>query len=233
MAVAHLEVTRRSSFPFDYERIDGKLHFAVDPKHAANGRIVDLDKAPRDDGGKVRFWADFVLLQPADAARGNRRLLSYVVNRGQRVGVPFNRCAPRLPTLPPTDDIDAGDGFLMKKGWTVAMCGWQWDVDRQPGLMGLDAPQALGPDGKPLQGRVAIAFQPNEPHTHHLLSHWPLHPPPGRQPYAPQPYPAADVNEPTAVLTVSDSRMGPRTTIPRERWRFARDEGGQPVADDA
>jgi Alpha/beta hydrolase domain len=233
MAVAHLEVTRRSPFPFDYERIDGKLHFAVDPTHAANGRIVDLDKAPRDEGGRVRFWADFVLLQPADQGRANRRLLYFVVNRGLRVGVPFNRFAPRLPTLPPTDEIDIGDGFLMRRGWTVAMCGWQWDVQRQPGLMGLEAPQALGADGKPLQGRIAVAFQPNESHACHLLSHWPLHPPPGRQPFAHQPYPAADVNEANAVLTVSDSRSGPRSTIPRERWQFARDDAGRPVADDS
>ena len=233
MAVAQLEITRRSRFAFDYERIDGKLHFTVDPRHAANARIVDLDKAPRDAHGRVRFWADFLLLQPSDARRANRRLLYYVVNRGLRVGVPFNRFAPRLPTLPPTDEIDVGDGFLMKRGWTVAMCGWQWDVQRQPGLMGLDAPQALGPDGNPIPGRVAAAFQPNENHRHHLLSHWPLHPPPGRQPYAHQPYPAADVNEATAELSIADWRMGPRTTIPRERWRFARDDGGQAVPDEA
>jgi hypothetical protein len=233
MAVAHLEVTRRGEFAFDYERIDGKLHFAVDPTHPANARIVDLDKAPRDDRGRVRFWADFVLLQPSDAQRANRRLLYYVVNRGLRVGVPFNRFAVRLPTLPPTDDIDVGDGFLMKRGWTVAMCGWQWDVQRQPGLMGLEAPQALGADGKPTQGRVAVAFQPNEHHAYHPLSHLPLHPPPGRQSNAHRPYPVADVDDPTAVLTVSESRMGPWTTIPRERWRFARDEGGRPVADDS
>jgi hypothetical protein len=233
MAVAHLEVTRRSPFPFDYERIDGKLHFAIDPNHAANGRIVDLDKAPRDEAGRVRFWADFVLLQPADQRQANRRLLYFVVNRGLRVGVPFNRFAPRLPTLPPTDEIDVGDGFLMRRGWTVAMCGWQWDVQRQPGLMGLEAPQALGADGKPIQGRIAVAFQPNERHASQLLSHWPLHPPPGRQPYAHQPYPAADVNEANAVLTVSESRTGPRSTIPRERWQFARDEDGRPVVDDS
>ncbi len=103
MAVAHLEVTNRRPFPFDYERIDGKLHFAVDPTHPTNSRVVDLDKAPRDGDGRVRFWADFVLLQPADASRSNRRLLYYVVNRGQRVGVPFNRYPPRPATLPPTD----------------------------------------------------------------------------------------------------------------------------------
>src|SRR6266508_4412594 len=115
MAVSHLEITRRGPLAFDYERIDGKLHFAVDPSHPANARIADLDKAPRGAEGKVRFWADFVLLQPADPSRGNRRLLSYVVNRGQRVGLPFNRSAPRLPTLPPRDEIDAGVGFLMRR----------------------------------------------------------------------------------------------------------------------
>jgi hypothetical protein len=232
MAVAHLELTRRSPFAFGYERIDGRLHFAVDPGHPANARIVDLDKAPRDASGRVRFWADFVLLQPADAADGNRRLLHYVVNRGQPL-LPFNRPAPRVPTLPPTDEIDPGDGFLMQRGWTVAMCGWQWDVERQPGLMGLEAPEALDANGEPIQGRVAIAFQPNEPHhTYHRLSHWPLHPQPGRQAFLHQPYPAADVDEPEASLTVSDSRAGPSTLIPRTRWRFAREEGGQPTTDD-
>ncbi len=235
MAVAHLEVTRRSPFAYDYERVDGKLDFAVDPNPPANARIVDLDKAPRDAEGRVRFWADFVLLQPADPGRANRRLLYYVVNRGLRVGVPFNRYAPRLPTLPPSDDIDVGDGFLMQHGWTVAMCGWQWDVARQPGLMGLEAPQALGADGQPIKGKIAIAFQPNEAHAFHRLSHWPLHPQPGRQAFLHQPYPAADLNEQAAQLTVSDSRSGSTTVIPRERWRFAREglESGQPVADDS
>ena len=232
MSVSHLEVTRRSSFAYDYERIDGLLHFSVDPAHPANRRIVDLDLAPRDRQGRVSFVADFLLLQPRNAARGNRRLLYYVVNRGQRVGVPFNRYAPRPPTLPPTDEIDPGDGFLMRHGWSVAMCGWQWDVQRQPGLLGLQAPQAVGPDGAPLRGRIAVAFQPNEPHAYHLLAHWPLHPAPGRQPLAHQPYPAADVEEQAAELTVRDSASSPRTPIPRERWRFARLEQGQPVPDD-
>ena len=167
MAVTHLEATRRSPFPYDYERIDGKLHFSVDPTHPANRRIVDLDRAARDQTGQVRFWADFVLLQPLDPGRANRRLLYFVVNRGLRVGVPFNRYTPRWPTLPPTDDIDVGDGFLMKRGWTVAMCGWQWDVQRQPGLMGLEAPQAIGPNGRPIQGRVVVAF------SHTPTSHTP------------------------------------------------------------
>src|ERR1051326_7456020 len=113
MAVEHLEVTNRRSYPFDYQRIDGTLHFAVDPTDVANERIVDLDKAPRGADGRVRFSADFLLLQPAGSGRGNRRLLYFVVNRGQRVGVPFNHVPTRPPTQAPTDDIDVGDGFLL------------------------------------------------------------------------------------------------------------------------
>ncbi|HMC68839.1 MAG TPA: hypothetical protein VKJ07_06780, partial [Mycobacteriales bacterium] len=41
------------------------------------------------------------------------------------------------------------------------------------------------------------------------------------------------MNEANAVLTVSDSRTGPRSTIPRERWQFARDEDGRAVVDDS
>ncbi len=44
MAVTHFELTRREPFAFDYERIEGILHFAVDPAHPANQRIVDLDQ---------------------------------------------------------------------------------------------------------------------------------------------------------------------------------------------
>jgi hypothetical protein len=233
VAVARLEITRRSPFAFDYERIDGVLHFAVDPQHPANARIVDLDRARRDADGKVTFSADFLLLQPRDAARANRRLLSYVVNRGQRVGVPFNRFGSREVTVPPTDEIDPGDGFLMRHGWTVAMCGWQWDVRRQPGLLGLDAPQALGPDGQPVHGRVVVGFQPNEAHRSQLLAHWPLHPPPGRLAFPHRQYPAADVDEPDATLTVRDAPLAEPTTIPRERWHFARDYEGSPLPDDS
>ena len=53
MSVSHFEVTRRAPFAFDYERVDGKLHFAVDPANPANARIVDLDKAPCDAEGNV------------------------------------------------------------------------------------------------------------------------------------------------------------------------------------
>src|ERR1044071_2838879 len=107
MAVSHFEITRRAEFypAFDYERIDGTLYFEVDPIHAANARITDWNLAARSNQGRVEFSADFLLLRPRQARNANRRLLAYVVNRGQRFGVPFNRVPSRAATLPPTDEI--------------------------------------------------------------------------------------------------------------------------------
>jgi hypothetical protein len=228
MAVAEVDVRRREPYPFDYERIGGVIRFAVDPRHAANRAIVDLDRAPRDERGRVTFEADFTFLRPSDSARSNRRLLFYVVNRGRQQLRLNNAPAEDVPT----DRLDPGDGFLMRHGWTVAMCGWQWDVVRQPALLGLEAPQALGGDGQPVAGQVLVQIQPNEPYRHQLLAHWPLHPPPGIEHLQHRPYPAADVDDPDATLTVREWAYGERRTIPRARWRFARDEDGRPVADD-
>src|SRR5262249_34428149 len=49
-----------------YEKIVGKVFFAVDPNHPANKHIVDVDKAPRDAAGRVLFSADLYVLQPKD-----------------------------------------------------------------------------------------------------------------------------------------------------------------------
>ena len=54
--VTTLEVLRRTPFAGGavfgaagpYERVDGRLHFAVDPLHPANTGIVDLNLAARD-----------------------------------------------------------------------------------------------------------------------------------------------------------------------------------------
>jgi hypothetical protein len=54
-----------------YEKIVGKVYFALDPSHPRNSAIVDLDKAPRDATGRVLFSADLYVLAPKDAKRGN------------------------------------------------------------------------------------------------------------------------------------------------------------------
>ena len=52
-----------------YEKLVGKVDFALDPQLPANEVIVDLALAPRTADGEVVFSADFYLLKPVDPRR--------------------------------------------------------------------------------------------------------------------------------------------------------------------
>ncbi len=123
-----------------YERLTGRAHFAVDPGAPANAWVVDLDKAPRDAQGNVRFAADIMILAPADQARGNRRVFYDYGNRGhKRMLQFFNDAAHSNDPLTPAH---AGNGFLMRRGYTVAWCAWEGDLLPGDGRAILDVPVA-------------------------------------------------------------------------------------------
>jgi hypothetical protein len=219
LAVVELEIADSTQFADGesfgevgpYQLLTGIAHFGVDPRNPRNQAITDLELAPRDSFGKVRFSADFAMLQPTDPERGNRRILFDVVNRGRRTALSLNG----VPTADPTAPLAPGNGFLMQHGYTVVWCGWQADVPPSPGLIGLQAPQAMGPDG-PLTGRILGYFQCDEPTQVLLLSH--------RQHL---PNPAADINDPAATLTVRDHPNDPPQPISRDQWWFVRVEDAQ------
>ena len=141
MSVVRLEIQSRTPYETGrkfgaggaYERLDGTIHFAVDPGDAANRGIVDLDKAERAADSRVHFQSDFCLLQPVDAQRSNRRLLFDVVNRGRRnlSGI-FNRSArPRLlqkRSTPVTAFLCSAagrsHGAAGSGTWCEAQCSW-------------------------------------------------------------------------------------------------------------
>ena len=225
MAVVKLEISRRSPYAGGktfgdvgkYEQIDGTAHYAVDPLHPANAGIVDLDIAPRDSDGKVRFASDFTLLKPLRMENGNGSLLYDVVNRGRKtVMARFNNSG--RPTMP-SDPLDPGDGFLMRHGYSVVFGGWQADVPRGVGLIGLQAPDALDADGEPVSGRIMCQFQATHFTQFFLLA--------DRQ-HAP--HPAVDADEREAALTVRDHPNDPAEPIARDKWRFMRfqDEAQEP-----
>ncbi len=217
MAIAELEITNRTSFASgenfgdvgSYELLEGTAHYSVDPSHARNQGITDLDLAPRNASGKVEFSADFSMLRPANLDRGNRRILFDVVNRGRRTALTFNGVP--IPT-DPTAPLEAGNGYLMRRGYTVVWGGWQADVPPTPGLIGLQAPDAVGPQG-PLTGKIMCQFQCNEPTQVFLLA--------DRQHL---PNPAADPEESGATLTVRDLPNSPATPVDRSQWSFVRVE---------
>ena len=100
-----------------YEKLSGKLYFAVDPALPANRIITDLDKAPRNSGGKVEFSADFFLIKPKQVTRGNGAVLYEVSNRGGKGMLGFFNHA--VGSADPTTAEQLGDGFLLKEGFTL------------------------------------------------------------------------------------------------------------------
>ena len=75
-----------------YEKLTGKVYFAVDPNNPHNKIIVDLDKAPRNAQGKVEFSADIFIVRPKDPSKGNGALIFDIPNRGNKgVLSAFNR----------------------------------------------------------------------------------------------------------------------------------------------
>jgi hypothetical protein len=224
MAVTRFEIHRREAYADGeafgdvgaYERIEGTLHFAVDPSNEANREVVDLHLAPRGDDGLVHFTADATILQPVDGDRANGNVLLDVVNRGLRTFVRYNRATS---TAADPETLPAGDGYLMRNGWTMASVGWQWDVIPGRGLVGLEAPTAIE-GGRPVEGQVMVTHQLTAPATHLLLADR-LH----------RAYSAATLDQPEARLTVRDYPDAPRREVPRDRWRFGRVEDGRPVDD--
>jgi hypothetical protein len=132
-----------------YESIRGIVHYAVDPSHPANRKIVDLDRAPRGPDGRVEFSADFDLLAPADPSRGNGALLYDVNNRGNRLAVDFFN-GPRSGE---GAAAEAGSGFLMRRGYSVLWCGWIGELLAGGGKLLLRAPIATD-GGKEITGPV-------------------------------------------------------------------------------
>src|SRR5688572_27820987 len=58
-----------------YEKLVGRIEFALDPADPHNKPIVDLPHVPRAADGRVHFESDFYVLRPVDAARGNGVML--------------------------------------------------------------------------------------------------------------------------------------------------------------
>ncbi len=213
--VERLEITARGPLaggaPFgevgSYERIAGRLHYAIDPTSPANARIVDLALAPRDARGLVTFAGDFMLLRPADLARGNHRLLYEVDNRGNLGMLAFFNDAPW--SNDPQGLADLGTGFLLRQGYSLLWAAWNWDVLPGEGRLQIDLPVATE-DGAPIAGPLAAELVLMRPATLAPFMWGDL-----------RGYPPADLDEQGARLTVRDEPGGPRTLIPRERWRFA------------
>jgi hypothetical protein len=104
-----------------YELVDGVAYFEVDPNLPVNAVITNLQHAPRNERGMVEFDVDVRLLRPVDPNAGNGSLFFEPVNRGRPLSIGHFNDA-RSSDL--ADAEGAGNGFLMRQGYTVLLAGW-------------------------------------------------------------------------------------------------------------
>jgi hypothetical protein len=204
-APAHGEVTRldiksRSGVPFSgYEKIVGRVFFEVDPANPHNAVIVDLDKAPKNAAGRVEFSADFYIVRPKSG--GNGVAIVDIVNRGGKTVIGnFNRVGS-------TRDPDVGDGFLLKRGFTVAAVGWEFALPAQGDLLRISVPVATEGDDA-ITGIVRGLFIPDRRDGGYRVG--------DLSGYSP-----VDPAAPDTELTVRDSMTAPGEVVARERWQLS------------
>jgi hypothetical protein len=195
-----------------YERITGWIHFSVAVTNPHNARIVDLKNSVNLRNGEVEFSANFVALRPKDPHKGNGSLLLENPNRGHS----------RIVALVDGGDWDAskdaGDGWLLRHGFTFVSLGWQWDA------VGDDALRLVAPvakeNGQTITGLLRGDIMPSHEMAEIPLGHVITGNMGGSE------YPVAAADDSRNTLTVRDSRDAPRTTIPRAEWQFAHTTGG-------
>ncbi|HVW67446.1 MAG TPA: alpha/beta hydrolase domain-containing protein, partial [Steroidobacteraceae bacterium] len=196
-----------------YERLTGQIFLSVRPDNPHDARIVDLPKAVNLHDGEVEFAADFVAVRPKDPGKANGSLLLEVPNRGR----------PHLVSLVDGGDEslerDAGDAWLLRKGYTVVAVGWQWDAPR-PDDLRLYAPIARDGEHR-ITGLLRGDLMPSRVMEEIPLGHLIVGTAGGSE------YPVAAPNDPRNVLTVRDSRDAKRTIIPRSHWDFAETVNGK------
>ena len=198
--VVKFEITKLESPAFEgrsfgavgtYDRIVARATIAVSPDDPRNSIIVDLDRAQRNAKGLVEATTDVEILRPTVAANGNRRLFYEVLNRGGKLGLALFNDDPAV-----VNDLvkasDAGNGFLMNRGYTMVWSGWQGDVAPGAGRMTFSPPVVAGITGL---AREEFIFDQMDNPAKATLS-----------------YPAADLDPAHAKLSVRQREADPRAT---------------------
>src|SRR2546425_12203222 len=171
-AITSIEIQRTESFAEGatfgatgaYVKVVGVARGELDPAAPANRGIVNLDRAPRNERGRVDYDVDFYVLRPADANRGNRKILYDVTNRGRKLLFSWLHDASEASALAlnePSRPQDAGNGFALRLGYTLVSSGWDAAAADAHGGMRIRGPVATG-GGQPIVRAVpgAVAFRP-------------------------------------------------------------------------
>ena len=196
-----------------YEMLIARARHAIDPQAACNAGIVDIARARLGADGLVHFAGDVAILKPVDLARGNRRVFFDWGNRGnKRALIYFN---DGTASNDPRTAAHGGNGYLMRRGYSVVFGAWQGDLLAGDGRMLLDLPVAEEA-GRPVEGVVRVEYVGREGVSTLPLSGW----------ASTRSHQVVPGSEGAAVLTRRRYADAPREVVPRDQWSFARIEGG-------
>ncbi len=191
-----------------FEKLVGKVHGEVDPKNPLNKVIVNLDKAPKNARRRVEYWADLYMLKPVDMERGNRKIFFDPPNRGGKHILALVNDAPQ--NNDPTTLKDAGNGFLMRQGYTIVWGGMARWPDREE-FCRHTCPVATN-NGKEIIGTVRTEIVADDEGVFSM----PLSADPRIASYQ-----AAGTDKSAASLTVREKSYQARILIPNSEWEFA------------
>jgi Alpha/beta hydrolase domain len=207
--VTRIEISRQEPFATGqsfgdtgaYEKVVGRFHGELDPTHPHNAGIVDLDKAPRNARGMVEYSSDLYILKPANLAKGNGALLYDVNNRGNKRALAQFNSAPG--NNDPTTAEHAGNGFLMRQGFTVVWSGWIPGMSANNNALRIEVPTATAATG-PIEQTVWDEFLANDSKTVA-----------GRLSYR-----ATTTDKSQATLVVRDRNSEAPSVVPADQWEY-------------
>ncbi|TMA79500.1 MAG: hypothetical protein E6J74_40815, partial [Deltaproteobacteria bacterium] len=191
-----------------YEKLVGKVRGEVDPKNPLNKIIVNLDKAPTNSRRRVEYRADLYILKPMDMERGNKKIFFDPPNRGGKHILALLNDAPS--NNDPTTLKDAGNGFLMRQGYTVVWGGWHGGLSGKNFVV-MDVPVATN-KGKEIVGVVRTEIVADEAGVFSM----PLSADPRIASYE-----TASTDKSSASLTVREKSYEARIAIPNSEWEYA------------
>jgi len=210
--IAHIEISRVESPAFEgfsfgktgqYKKLVGRAYGEIDPKDRRNALITDILLAPRNLKGMVEYSTDIYILEPIDPLKGNHRLFFEINNRGVIASLrQFNDATTR--GTDPSKIADAGNGFLMRQGYTILWSGWDPTVPPGNGRFTINLPIAHNPDGSQIVGPSLEEFVVDDASTtKEALT-----------------YPVADLDKSKAQLTARVRYEDKPTVVPPAAWDY-------------
>jgi hypothetical protein len=187
-----------------FERVKGTFKGELDPADPRNRVIVNLDKAPRNAAGRVEYEADFHILRPADPARGSRKLLFDVTNRGRQY-VHWVMMDARTVRNDPRAMEDAGNGLLLRRGYVIVSSGWDPDAPRSNAGLAMKpvvAANGAAPIVKVIRDELQSGTRGGHRETFRLT------------------HEAASPDQAQARLTVRRGENDPRAELPESGWAY-------------